>query len=206
MPEILIVDDERAIREGLDILFTEAGFCTRMAENGVNALKTIADRRPDIVLLDVMMPEMDGYVVCERIRAKDRDLPIVFLTAKDSDVDQIRGLELGADDYLSKMASSELVLVRVRRTLERARKFRNVVVPSDLTRTESAIYRLLKDGQGRLFSYREIFSAICGEGYYADEGAIRSHVSRLRVKVARLGEAIEARRGRGYRLVVSHAG
>lgn len=203
MQEILIVDDESVIREGLEVLFASSGYCTRTVSNGNAALTAIADKCPDVVLLDVMMPGMDGYTVCGRIRAKERDLPIVFLTAKDSDADQIRGLDLGADDYLSKTASPGLILARVRRTLARNRQFRNLAVPSDLTRTEASIYRLLKDGRGRLFSYREIFASICGEGYYADEGAIRSHVSRLRVKLASLGETIESRRGRGYRLVES---
>lgn len=199
--EILIVDDEASVREGLEVLFSDAGYSVRMAAEGVSALASVARKTPDVVLLDVMMPGMDGYDVCERIRLRHRDLPVVFLTAKDADADQIRGLELGADDYLSKIASSELILARVRRVLERVRMFRTVEAPPSLTRTEASIYRLLKNGRGNLFSYRDIFTAVCGEGYYADEGAIRSHVSRLRAKLDPLVETIEARRGRGYRLV-----
>lgn len=201
MSDILIVDDEVSIREGLSTLFESAGHVVREAADGLAALAFIEARPPDIVLLDVMMPGLDGYETCRRIRVRHRELPVVFLTAKDGDADQIRGLELGADDYLSKVTMPELLLLRVRRVVERAqRQWCRGDVPSNLTRTEATIFRLLNSHKGRLFSYREIFAEICGEGYYADEGAIRSHVSRLRAKLGPSHHVV-ARRGRGYMLV-----
>ena len=164
MPDILVVDDEKSIREGLEALLSGSGYAVRAACNGISALEAIGLSCPDLVILDVMMPGLDGYETCRRIRHLHRDLPVVFLTAKDADADQIRGLELGADDYLSKLTAPELLLLRIRRTIERAcRPWCRCEVPSTLTRTEASIYRLLKHQKGRLFSYREIFAEICGE-------------------------------------------
>ena len=92
MAEILIVDDERMIRAGLARLLSGAGFAVREARDGKSALAAVTERRPDLVLLDIMMPGMDGFEVCEKLLATDRDLPVVFLTAKDSESDQVRGL------------------------------------------------------------------------------------------------------------------
>ena len=163
MAEILIVDDERAIREGLKMTLSSEGFAVRTARDGDDALKKIGEHKPDLVLLDVMMPLMDGFAVCERIRQFDRDLPVVFLTAKDADEDQVRGLEVGADDFVSKGANDTVLLVRIRKTLERARRLLGNTAPDGLTKTEADIFRLLASEKGRYFSAMEIFSAIRGE-------------------------------------------
>ena len=200
MAEILIVDDERLIRAGLAQLLAGAGFAVREARDGKSALAAVAERRPDLVLLDIMMPGMDGFKVCEMLLAADRDLPVVFLTAKDSESDQVRGLEVGADDFLSKTVSEEVLLARVRKALARVKRLAVAPAPSEMTKTEADIYRLLSSARGKWFSYREIFDSIRGEGYYGDEGAIRSHVSRLREKLP-AGEQIDSKRGRGYALI-----
>ena len=200
MDEVLIVDDERTIREGLKHLLTEAGYFVRMARDGKSALAALDKKRPDLVLLDVMMPGEDGFTVCERIRLDDRELPIVFLTAKDSDRDLVRGLAVGADDFVSKAEGDAVLLARIRKTLERAGRFGGTDVPDDLTKTEADIYRYLLANLGEWMSYREIFDAIRGAGYYGDESAIRSHISRLRSKLPK-GYAIEAKRGRGFALL-----
>ena len=200
MAEILIVDDERMIRAGLARLLSGAGFSVREARDGKSALAAVAERRPDLVLLDIMMPGMDGFKVCEKLLAADRDLPVVFLTAKDSESDQVRGLEVGADDFLSKTVGEEVLLARVRKALARVKRLAAAPAPSEMTKTEADIYRLLSSARGKWFSYREIFDSIRGEGYYGDEGAIRSHVSRLREKLPS-GELIDSKRGRGYALI-----
>ena len=199
MAEILIVDDERMIRAGLAQLLAGAGFAVREARDGKSALAAVAERRPDLVLLDIMMPGMDGFEVCEKLLAVDRDLPVVFLTAKDSESDQVRGLEVGADDFLSKTVGEEVLLARVRRALARVARFAASPAPSTCSKTEADIYRLLSSARGRWFTYREIFNSIRGEGYYGDEGAIRTQMSRLREKLPP-GEKIESKRGCGYAL------
>ena len=192
MAEILIVDDERMIRAGLVQLLSGAGFTVREARDGKSALAAVAERRPNLMLLDVMMPGMDGFKVCEKLLATDRDLPVVFLTAKDSESDQVRGLEVGADDFLLKTVGEEVLLARTARLAATA-------APSGMTRTEADIYRLLSSARGKWFSYREIFNSIRGEGYYGDEGAIRTQMSRLREKLSP-GEKVESKRGFGYAL------
>jgi DNA-binding response OmpR family regulator len=150
--------------------------------------------------MDLMMPGMDGYAVCEAMRCADRETPIVFLSALDAEDDQIRGLDAGADDYVSKTASPALLEARIRKALERADRFSKMDAPAAMTKTEADIYRLLESDCGRFFSYREIFSAVCGEGYFADEGAIRVHVSNMRKKLP-ADERLVAKRGVGYALV-----
>ncbi len=200
MTEILLVDDERTIRDSLSRLLREAGFAVRAAANGAAGVEAFRGRRPDLVLLDVMMPGMDGYAVCEAMRSADRETPIVFLSALDAEDDQIRGLDAGADDYVSKTASPALLEARIRKALERADRFSKMDAPAAMTKTEADIYRLLESDCGRFFSYREIFSAVCGEGYFADEGAIRVHVSNMRKKLP-ADERLVAKRGVGYSLV-----
>lgn len=198
--EIFVVDDELAIRKGLAAMLEGAGYSVRTARDGIAALGAIRARRPDLVLLDVMMPLMDGFAVCERIRQFDRDLPIVFLTAKDADEDQVRGLEVGADDFVSKSVNDTVLLVRIRKTLERARRLLGNTAPDGLTKTEADIFRLLASEKGRYFSAMEIFSAIRGEGCVPSDGNLRAHVSRLRRKLT--GDlTIDAIRGRGYALI-----
>ena len=140
MAEILIVDDERMIRAGLAQLLSGAGFTVREARDGKSALVAVAERRPDLVLLDVMMPGMDGFKVCEKLLASDRDLPVVFLTAKDSESDQVRGLEVGADDFLSKTVGEEVLLARVRKALARVARLSASPAPSACSKTEADIY------------------------------------------------------------------
>ena len=202
MNEILVVDDERTIREGLKLMLTEAGFSVRMARDGKSARAALDERRPDLVLLDVMMPGEDGFTVCERIRLDDRELPVVFLTAKDAESDLVRGLAVGADDFVSKSESDAVLLARIRKTLERAGRLNGTEAPDNLTKTEADIYRLLASVHGKYLTALEIFSAIRGEGYVGDEGNMRSHMSRLRSKLPQ-GVTIDVMRGRGYALVTA---
>ena len=200
MTEILLVDDERTVRESMARRLRELGFSVRAASSGAAGVGAFRERRPDLVLLDVMMPRMDGYEACRAMRSVDRETPIVFLSALDAEGDQIRGLEAGADDYVSKAVSTALLEARIRKALERADRFSKMDAPAAMTKTEADIYRLLESDRGRFLSYREIFSAVCGAGYFADEGALRVHVSNMRKKLPD-GERLVARRGVGYALV-----
>lgn len=196
---VLLAEDEAHIREGFVVMLSGAGFVVRAVSNGARAVEDFRSHHPDAVVLDVMMPIMDGYTACREIRKLDREVPIVFLSALDRDEDQIKGLEAGADDYVSKLASQEMMVARIRSAIARARRFAAGEAPSTMTKTEANIYRLLKTSPGRVFSYREIFAAIVGEGYYADEGTLRTHISHLRKKLLS-GEKIEVKRGQGFYL------
>lgn len=199
-PTVLLVDDERAVRASLSAVLADAGFAVKTARSGAEALRLFRAARPDLVLLDVMMPVLDGFAVCAEMRRDDRETPIVFLSAYDGERDQIRGLEVGADDYVSKSASAALLVARIQKAIARADRFSRQDAPESMTKTEADIFRLLESDTGRFFSYHEIFDAICGEGYRADERAIRVHMSHLRRKLPD-GLALVARRGAGYALL-----
>lgn len=199
MISILLVDDDRVNRKTISAVLTLADYEVRLAEDGASAIRLFAQEHPALVLLDVMMPGMDGFEVCRKIRKLDRETPILFLSGLDSDESQIKGLEAGADDYIPKSASDELILARVARALERAGRLAATPAPDAMTKTEADIYRLLKSDPGRFFSYREIFTAAFGDGYIADEGTIRSHISRIRRKIPK-SEQIDSKRGLGFAL------
>jgi len=118
MPHILLVDDEMALRESLTYTLQREGFTVSTAENGQAAIKQFHKHVPDIILLDLMLPEVDGMEVCWRIRAFS-DVPIVMLTAKDQDIDKVRGLEAGADDYVTKPFNTRELVARIRAALRR---------------------------------------------------------------------------------------
>jgi two-component system response regulator RegX3 len=118
---LLIVEDEKAIRTGLTDVFVYHGYEVDHAENGPDGLAKASSGRFDLVLLDVMLPGMDGFEICERIRAEDRDQPIIMLTAKGDDEDMVQGLALGADDYVAKPFSVAQLVLRVQAVLRRSR-------------------------------------------------------------------------------------
>ena len=198
--DILIVDDERSFRTALADLLLERGYPVRQAASGPAALEAFQTWRPALVLLDVMMPAMDGYAVCREMRQIDLETPIVFLSAMDTDEDQIEGLRLGANDYVSKTASEALLLARIGAALERADRYSKREAPASMTKTEADIYRLLDSQRGRNFSQREILEAVCGEGYRIVDAAIRVHISNMRRKLPP-GESIRSARNLGYALV-----
>jgi two-component system alkaline phosphatase synthesis response regulator PhoP len=210
--EILLADDERAFRSGMKALLESEGFAVRTARDGEEAVRMFAERRPDAVVLDVMMPKMNGFRACEEIRREDRRVPVVFLTAKDAEADQVRALGLGADDYVSKSAPESLFLARIRRALERSRELsagaagaadadgrirlgRTTVdmatlevsvagKPSGrLTKTEADILRVLHNGRGRSFSTEQLIAALRGKGFACEDTMVYVHVSNLRRKL-----------------------
>jgi len=224
MAEVLIADDERSAREAFRATLSSEGFSVRTARDGAEALAKFRERRPDIVLLDVMMPRMNGFVACSEMRAEDPDVPIVFLTAADSEADQVRGLGLGADDYVSKAAGSTLLLARIRRALARAERASSAARPRELalgavrvdldmrtvsdggrsaalTASEADLLSLLASRRGEVVSADAIFSRLRGEGYVGDPAAIRMHVMNLRRKLGRAGDMVVNVPNAGYYLV-----
>ena len=199
MKRVLIVDDERQLREGLCAMLRVAGFDVASARNGAEAIRSFAARPHDLVLLDLMMPGMDGYEVCEELRRLDRDVPVVMFTAYGSPANEVRGLEVGADDFVSKDAPPEVLVARIRKALERAYRHDSVEAPPTMTNTEAALFRVLSAESGRFLSMRELYSAIRGEGYVGTEGNLRVHMSHLRAKLPE-GCVLRNMRGRGYAL------
>jgi two-component system, OmpR family, response regulator len=221
---VLVVDDDPHIRDLLTFALQKAGLATREAADGEAALTEIALRAPDLVILDINMPRMDGIETCRRIRARG-DLPVLFLSSRDDEIDRILGIELGADDYVVKPFSPREVVARVAAILRRAARtpaplttglfawgrlsldaegwralWQEIEVP--LTVTEFSIVRVLADAPRRVFTRDAIIDRVHGPGFAMTDRTIDSHVRNLRAKFASVGGAdvIETRAGVGYQL------
>ena len=214
---VLIVDDDPHIREVVRFAFEKADFLVAEAGDGDQALARFAELRPDLVILDVMMQEMDGTDVCRRLRAFS-DVPIVFLSSRDDEIDRIIGLELGGDDYVSKPFSPRELVARARAVLRRwdgpacgptdqgsspraAEMVRHGLVRLDpdrfqvfwgetevvLTATEFGILRTLLGYPGKVFSREELITGAYGHDTFITDRTIDSHVRRIRHKFGEVG-------------------
>jgi DNA-binding response OmpR family regulator len=202
-PLVLAVDDEAGILRLMKLELTNQGFRVITATNGEEALKLVEEQRPDAVLLDVIMPEMTGLEVMRRIR-EQMNIPIIMVTAKDSDQDKVRGLEMGADDYIVKPFSPEEMGARIRAVLRRAIGNQNterVIKVQDveidlnrrimtrngevvsLTRTEWLLLQYLAANAGKVMLNAELLSKVWGPEYHDDVQYLRVWVSRLRRKL-----------------------
>lgn len=224
MPQVLVVDDDPHIRQLLVFALEKAGLSAREAEDGEAALASVEQQRPDLVVLDINMPKLDGLEVCRRLRAQG-DLPILFLSSRDDEIDRILGIELGADDYVVKPFSPREVTARVQAILRRTRSApppaaravmrhgRLTLDPESwvarwgeteaaLTVTEFGILRILLSAPARVFSRDAIIDRLHGPGFAITDRTIDSHVRNLRGKFAALGgdDVVETRPGVGYRL------
>ena len=224
MRSVLIVDDDPHIRQLLAFALEKAGFSTREAGDGEAALTAIDKTRPDLVVLDINMPRLDGLEVCRRIRAKG-ELPILFLSSRDDEFDRVLGIELGADDYVTKPFSPREVAARVGAILRRSNGQQAadaqgpmsnglLTIEPDawtarwdgqeapLTVTEFGILKILMSAPTRVFSRDNIIDRLHGPGFAVTDRTIDSHVRNLRAKLGALGgnDVIETRAGVGYRL------
>jgi len=230
--KVLVVDDDQRIRDALEIgvqlQWQDAKVLT--AADGEAGLDVFFNEEPDIVLLDVTMPRMNGFEVLKAIRQVS-DVPVLMLTARDQDIDQVRGLELGADDYIGKPFSHLALMARIKAALRRAElpapvqalpdfeagdlaiHFQNQEVtvqgqPVRLTPVEyKLLYHLVRNA-GHLLPHEALLDRVWGTNYEASAEYLKVFVSRLRAKLRRPGgpEYIETERGRGYRFVRPHGG
>ncbi len=222
---ILVVDDDPHIRQLLVFALGKAGFETREAEDGEAALALIASGRPDLVVLDINLPRMTGLDVCRRVRAES-ELPILFLSSRDDEIDRVLGIELGADDYVVKPFSPREITARVTAILRRA-SAKPAHRPGDglitqgrltldpeawsarwageeapLTVTEFSLLRTLAAAPTKVFTRDAIIDRLHGPGFAVTDRTIDSHIRNLRSKFAKLGghDVVETRPGVGYRL------
>ena len=230
--KVLVIDDDPRIRDALEIgvqlQWQDAKVLT--AADGEAGLDVFFNEEPDIVLLDVTMPRMNGFEVLKAIRQVS-DVPVLMLTARDEDVDQVRGLELGADDYIGKPFSHLALMARIKAALRRAElpapvqalpdfeagdlaiHFQNqeVTVQGEVVKLTPVEYKLLYHlvrNAGHLLPHEALLDRVWGSNYEASPEYLKVFVSRLRAKLRRPGgpEYIETERGRGYRFVRPHAG
>jgi two-component system OmpR family response regulator len=223
---ILVADDDPHIRQLLVFALGKAGLDAIEAEDGEATLELAASRQPDLVVLDINMPRLDGLEVCRRLRATG-DLPILFLSSRDDEIDRVLGIELGADDYVVKPFSPREVVARVMAILRRTQArppaadhvgaaIRHARLTLDvegwqaswdgaevpLTVTEFSILRTLAVMPGKVFSRDAIIDRLHGPGFAITDRTVDSHIRNLRAKFAQAGgtDLIETRSGIGYRL------
>jgi len=221
---ILVADDDPVLQRLLLHTLKLEGYDVVTASDGNQTLEAVTRDRPDLVILDVMMPEMDGWSVARAIR-KESDVPLIFLTARIDDIDQVTGLEIGADEYVTKPFSPRVLVARVRallrrthgelgseptrwrvRELELDADMRTVTVggrPVELTPSEFGVLQVLIARPGRVFTRMELLDQLQGEAYAAYERTIDVHVKNLRSKLERdprTPEYVETVYGVGYRM------
>jgi two-component system OmpR family response regulator len=227
MAKILIVDDDPAIRDVVRFALTRAGFEAVEAADGPAALEAFAAAAPDLVVLDVLLPGLDGIEVCRELRRRS-SVPILFLSSKEDEVDRVVGLELGGDDYIGKPFSPRELVARVRALLRRTAPPRPPDLPAPaqtllrhgkltldldfvraswdgqevlLTATEFCILRTLMNRPGKVYSRDEVMDGAYGIDKVVSDRTIDSHVRRLRAKFAAIGATpVETLHGFGYKL------
>ena len=221
MPKkILIVEDEASIRELLRLYLEREGYTVLEAENGVEGIKKWKSDKPDMLLLDVMMPVMDGWAVCREIRAES-DVPIIMLTAKGETADRVSGLEMGADDYIVKPLEMPEVIARVRAVFRRMApddapeklSFDNLVIDKqaydlvikgkrvDAPPKEIELLYFLASSPNRVFTRAQLLDDVWGFDYFGDTRTVDVHVKRLREKLEGVSDKWELKTvwGVGYK-------
>lgn len=226
--DILLVDDERVVRKSFRALFEAEGLSVREAKNGEEGLAAFLEERPGIVLLDVMMPKMNGLQACEAIRAHDPAVPVLFLSAVPTETTQLRAYGVGADDYVEKSCNPDLIVAKVRAALRRSDRAAASAAPAEsvrirlgatevdaislevsrsgescgrLTKTEGDVLRILASERGRTFSTDELIARLRGEGFACEDAMLYVHVSNLRRKLGPAAALVSSARGIGYSLL-----
>ena len=205
MQHILVVDDEEDLREILRFNLEAEGFAVATAGSAEEAL-AILHAQPscfDLILLDIMMDTMSGIEMMQRLRDAGDTTPVIFLTALSTHDDQLRGFDVGADDYITKPFSFDTVLARIRAVLRRSQPHSpvNQSAPNTLTKREHLILQLLQDHPGRYFTREEILAAVWPNDALVGERSVDVHIARLRKKLGADGNHIVNKTGFGYGLV-----
>lgn len=225
MEKILIVDDEPAIIKLAQIYLNKEGYSTLSAGNGLDALKVIASELPDLLILDIMLPGIDGLEVCRQLRSDKNWIPILMVTAKEDDIDKIVGLEIGADDYLTKPFNPKEMVARVKALLRRrkqnlssgekktievgdliisesGREVRLNDIKLDLRLQEFDLLLVLVRNQGIALTRDQLLNMAWGYEFYGQSRTVDVHIAQLRKKLSESRIQIETISGIGYKLVI----
>jgi len=229
IPRVLVVDDEPNIRELVQVALKFYGCAVTLGATGEDALALAASEKPDLIVLDVMLPDIEGFEVCRRLRAGGDDVPVIFLTARDTTSDTVTGLTLGGDDYITKPFAVDALVARVRavlrRTARQAAKDTDAIgsestlrvgdveldedrwtvhragTPVDLSPTEFRLLAYLMRNQGLMLTRRQLLENVWGWEYAGQSQVLETYVSYLRHKLEPLGPPlIHTQRGVGYTL------
>jgi two-component system alkaline phosphatase synthesis response regulator PhoP len=227
METILLVDDEPSIVELARMYLEREGFQIASAADGEQALEAATKQRPSLIVLDVMLPKRDGFEVCRALRAQGNPVPIIMLTARDEDIDKIIGLELGADDYLTKPFNPRELVARVKAILRRTERpaggitsapvhFSDLTIDParrevtcnalsvDLRTQEFDLLLTLAEQPGRVFTREQLLEKAWGFDYYGQTRTVDVHIAQLRKKLSASAAKIETVTGVGYKLVTSN--
>ena len=224
--KILVADDDTNVHQSLNAYFRREGYQMISTYDGTQALEQVRRMRPDIVILDIMMPGMDGLMLCREIR-KETNIPIIMLTAKCEEFDKLLGLEIGADDYITKPFSPREVLARVKTVLRRMREFHEESRATQVTvgnlSVDMGAFAVKLDGEnvpctpkeieilwtlvsnpGMVFSREHLLQSIWGYDFLGDTRAVDSHIKRIRAKLCKPGNTWDIRTvwGVGYRFEI----
>jgi DNA-binding response OmpR family regulator len=226
MAKILIIDDETNIVELEKLYLKREGYQVESAGNAADGLAILSSYNPDLVILDIMLPDRDGLEVCKQIRANNNNVPILMLSARREDVDRIVGLEVGADDYLTKPFNPHELVARVKAILRRSRsepsqlqviKLNSLAI--DLAKhevkidgkeiilraKEFALLSVFAQNPGIVLSRERLLTQVWGYDFYGETRTVDVHVNHLRDKLTGSGVDIETLRGTGYKLVAAGA-
>ena len=219
MKRILVVEDEKDIQNIIKAFLENAGYKVETADDGLDGINIIQKNKFDLILLDIMMPKIDGFVVCEMIR-KNSNVPIIILTALTDEESQLKGFDKLADDYITKPFSMPIVLKHIEAILRRTDnskervgilKYKNMVLNTEnyevfvdnkkipLTYREYEILKLFLENQGKVFTRDNILNSIWSYDYYGDDKIVNTHIKNIRKKLGY--DYIETVRGVGYRIV-----
>lgn len=219
--KILIVEDERDIIEMIEYNLAKEGYVTLAVLNGKDAVSRTKKENPDLIILDLMLPDMDGFEVCKELKANDitKQIPIIMLTAKSQEADKVAGLELGADDYITKPFSPRELTARIKAVLRRKeplvahKRIEKGIVVIDsikhkvivsgkeisLTRTEFKILEFMAQRPGVVFSRDRLLDGVFGYDSQSYDRTVDAHIKSLRKKLGKAKDYIETVRGAGYR-------
>jgi two-component system, OmpR family, response regulator len=236
IPVVLVVDDEPNIRELVQVALQFHGCSVTTAATGKDALRQAEAEHPDLIVLDVMLPDLDGFEVCRRLRSAGNEVPVIFLTAKDTSSDTVTGLALGGDDYVTKPFSVESLVARVRAVLRRAARAASpdggaggadsrtlrvgdleldesrwtvlrAGIPVDLSPTEFRLLAYLMRHEGRVLTREQLLENVWGWDYAGQSQIVETYISYLRRKLDPLGPPIiHTQRGVGYSLRLADHG
>lgn len=225
--KVLAADDETELLDALELYTERESIKLIKADNGITALELFRSEKPHLVLLDIMMPGLDGFAVLKKIREESK-IPAIMLTARGEDYDKILGLELGADDYITKPYNPMVVVARIKAQLRRNYDYKDnntaeskeikcfdVILNKDegivtkggkaveLTKTEFLILELLMQNRGRIFTKQQIFDYAWDSGYIADDNTVMVHISNLRAKIEdnpKTPKILKTIKGLGYKI------
>ena len=217
MPKIKIIEDDLSIANELKEMLVRAGYLALITEDFSNVLDQIKKEQPDLILLDINLPKINGEVLLQQIR-KENNVPVIMVTSKNSEVDEVLSMSYGADDYITKPYNPTILLLRIGAVLKRAERTTEKLSYHDLeiipqkgilkkqeqeiilTKNEIIIFSYLLQNQGKIVTRDELMTDLWNNDEYINDNALTVNISRLRSKLKEIGyeEAIETRKGQGY--------